>query len=153
MIDRHGSIPTGGSATCRTCPWLGWESRFGHGLSRARRGPLWHHHTLHGIHPSGKFLAPVVKFYGNFTGSRVSARSQRFKQGREFDPVRDPLRWEQGGPGLRGPPEEIAGHIIGHGTRQTAWHEHRKLCLSSIVDRFPRKWVQSFTFILISWES
>jgi hypothetical protein len=42
----------------------------------------------------GKFLAFAVKLCGDFTGRRVSARSQRAVQGREFERDINPLRWD-----------------------------------------------------------
>jgi hypothetical protein len=95
----------------------------------------------------GKSLAFTAKTCRDFTGSRISARSQRVWQGRESDS----RRWDQGGKGLMGPHWEITGHIIGHGTRQKVREERRKPSLSSTVDRFPRKSGQPLTYILISW--
>jgi hypothetical protein len=57
-----------------------------------------------GLTRSGKFLAFAVKLFGDFTGSRVSAGSQRVRQRREFNRDIDPLRWELGGEGLKGLP-------------------------------------------------
>jgi hypothetical protein len=53
----------------------------------------------------GKSLPFAVKLWVDFTGSCVSARSQRVRQGREFARDTDPLDWH--GPGLSGPPWEI----------------------------------------------
>jgi hypothetical protein len=144
MIHRHRPIPVGYPVACRTCARLGGNRD----SAVIFLGP-----AMTSVVPPciardssvPETASDLVKLRGDFTGSDVPAKSQPVR--REFDRNIDPLRWGWSGQGLRGPPQEMAGHIIGHGIDRTLWRNIEDLvCHWLLIGFLANQAVHSPTF-------